>query len=145
MRYSDAFNLQNIGRDYIKYQNHLVYYFLTWKIKETKDSFEFGVYGNKTILALDYSGNVYTSTNGIDYTKISKPTSQTMYATLWDGKKFLIAGERGVILSSRKSKDTEIPESEKWVDSKESYSLGYEKYTAYKIMCKLIYRELLLD
>ncbi len=98
----------------------------TWKLKDGKDNYyEYGTYGNKTYIAIDYKGNLYSSVNGIDYTKSVKATSQTLTTALWDGKKFLVAGEMGVILTSTKNKDTAVPAQDKWIDNNNSYSLTY--------------------
>ncbi len=98
---------------------------IVWELKETKDSFECGVYGNKTYLALDYLGDIYTSTDGINYTKGTIATSQLLTAALWDGKKFLVAGEGGVILTSVFAKEGEIPVQDKWEGDNYSYSIVY--------------------
>ncbi|MDF2485619.1 MAG: hypothetical protein K0R46_1787, partial [Herbinix sp.] len=83
---------------------------ISWKIKDGDDNYyTYGVYGNKNYMAIDNTGNLYYSSNGIDYTKSAKGTSQSLYTALWDGKKFLVAGEMGVILASTKDKNVTIP------------------------------------
>lgn len=98
---------------------------IKWEIKETEDDFEYGIYGNKTYIAFDYFGDIYTSTNGIHYNKSTKVTSQSLRTALWDGKKFLVAGEMGVILSSTKDKNAVLPKQDKWQGDNYPYSIVY--------------------
>lgn len=95
---------------------------VNWKIKSTKDYFESGSYGNKTYVAIDRKGSLYTSKNGINYTKANKKTSQQLNSVMWDGKKFIVGGDMGVILASSANKGKEIPKEKKWIDMQETYT-----------------------
>jgi hypothetical protein len=99
----------------------------TWKLKDGNDCYyRYGTYGNKNYIAFDINGVMYSSTNGIDYKRTSKVTSQPLTTALWDGKKFLVGGEMGVILASAKGKDVDIPAQDKWIDDSATYSLVFE-------------------
>lgn len=97
-----------------------------WKVKKAADNgFEFGTYGNKTYLAIDYNGILYDSINGIDYKKSAKVTSQPLKTAMWDGKKFLVGGEMGIIVASTKNKASTVPAQDKWIEEYAAYSLVY--------------------
>lgn len=96
-----------------------------WSIKSTNKSyFKTGAYGNKIFVAIDYDGNLYKSTNGIDYIKSNKGTSQELNMVMWDGKKFFITGEMGIILASVMEKNSTIPKQDTWIDAQENYSIA---------------------
>ncbi len=98
----------------------------TWTLKNADDNYyKDGTYGNKTYTAVDGIGDIYYSTNGIDYTKSEKATGQPINKVLWDGKKFIAVGEKGTILVSTKDKDTVLPSQDKWTDSSRPYSIVY--------------------
>jgi hypothetical protein len=99
---------------------------ITWTLKNADDNYyKDGTYGNKTYIAVDGIGDIYYSTNGIDYTKSEKATGQPINKILWDGKKFIAVGEKGTILVSTKDKDTVLPSQDKWTDSSRPYSIVY--------------------
>lgn len=96
-----------------------------WSMQDCEKDFVAGTYGNKTFLAFDYSGDLYVSTDGVNYTKKSKITNQKLAGGLWDGKKFIIVGDMGVIFASTKSKNETIPKQNDYMELKRDYRLKY--------------------
>ncbi len=96
-----------------------------WSIQDSEKDYVAGTYGNKTFLAFDNGGDLYVSTDGVKYTKKSKITSQKLAGGLWDGKKFIIVGEMGVMFASSKSKNDTIPKQNDYIENKRDYILKY--------------------
>lgn len=70
-----------------------------------------------------YNGKIYVGRKAINDGDIL--TSQSLRTALWDGKKFLVAGEMGVILSSTKDKNAVLPKQDKWQGDNYPYSIVY--------------------
>jgi hypothetical protein len=51
-------------------------------------------------VAVGFSGNIVTSSNGVDWTSRTSGTSQTLYSVVWDGSRFVVVGSWGTILTS---------------------------------------------
>lgn len=96
-----------------------------WTMQDSDKNYVAGAYGNNTFLAFDDGGDLYVSIDGIKYTKKNKITNQKLSGGLWDGKKFIIVGDMGVMFASTKSKSATVPKQDDYKEDKRDYILHY--------------------
>lgn len=83
---------------------------LTWKVKQTANRYMSSAWKGKLYMASAFGdgddyGKMFYSYDGLNYSMSTQVTNHSMNtALIWDGKKFIVAGDNGTILIGKPSK-----------------------------------------